>query len=835
MAYEIDPMGYYTGLGGSDYSLGSTGVETEEERQRRLRLEAEKNTPVKQTITTDPVTGAQTVKIEGSAHNLSAANPYTPTINQPVVPDESAAETARLRRQEQTAAGVPVAAVAPTRSLAPSTNIAGGYVPAVPGAAYNQYIAQNESGANPNIGYHNQARSTAYGPYGITASAYQDARRLNPALPEDITKATPEQQTAAQNAFTQQNAKYLQSYGIEPTANNLAAAHFLGARGLSDYLKTGAISPMAAAANGGEEKVRQIVQQRLGGAPAPASGAVTETAALATPSNQPVNPYAMTVPSGQGLKVPGVSTTEPAAGADAVSRYTAIQDSPAELLAYAQDTNNPEWMRNRAQSRLMDQYNRQVAQREAQTQFNEMVKNGDTKGITNALQGRGSKGEEGSYLKMIALSFISPQLAGAEAVKLGLAPTKWEDTTLNLPDGREVGVQIERSANGRVLQGTRTDGTPLTASELEIAQTGAMPKGVHVTRVDHMINPQNPNQVITKQILSNGKERYLSGGSNYTGEKGNLVMAQQFTEQENRRVNQAYTNLAKTYSNPNNQQKAQALQDAGVSVYRIESELGLAPGALGAGKGRTSGTPEPTTVPVGTSANKLTAGQTQTVLENPYERPVQREGESNKTFESRIKDWENKNKLQTKAAEGFAEKAVDIRSTLDKFRQGIDIIDNGPHNLGPNFSVSGAGPLPKVQQFFGEQFGTDGAANTQLLRSLITRGGLEGIKNYMGPAISNFDVQTWMKNNPITESSPPAAIKAWLEKTYRAMYDAAEMQRKNAERLGMIDPTFTLGSVPGETTESNKPAAGGQIREGQTSTSKSGRPIIFRNGKWEYQ
>ena len=28
---------------------------------------------------------------------------------------------------------------------------------------------------------------------------------------------------------------------------------------------------------------------------------------------------------------------------------------------------------------------------------------------------------------------------------------------------------------------------------------------------------------------------------------------------------------------------------------------------------------------------------------------------------------------------------------------------------------------------------------------------------------------------------------------------------------------------------------GGAIQEGQKSTSKSGKPIVYRNGRWEYQ
>ena len=69
--------------------------ESEDERRRREeeeRLRIERETPVKQTIETDPVTGAQKVKIEGSAYNLSAANPLTPTVTggpvQPVRPED---------------------------------------------------------------------------------------------------------------------------------------------------------------------------------------------------------------------------------------------------------------------------------------------------------------------------------------------------------------------------------------------------------------------------------------------------------------------------------------------------------------------------------------------------------------------------------------------------------------------------------------------------------------------------------------------------------------------------------------------------------------------------
>ena len=75
MAYDyMDPMGNYTGVD-----------ETEEERRRRLAAEA---TPVTQTVTTNPVSGEQTMTIKGSPQDLSAANPRTPTVIAPVAPNQ---------------------------------------------------------------------------------------------------------------------------------------------------------------------------------------------------------------------------------------------------------------------------------------------------------------------------------------------------------------------------------------------------------------------------------------------------------------------------------------------------------------------------------------------------------------------------------------------------------------------------------------------------------------------------------------------------------------------------------------------------------------------------
>jgi hypothetical protein len=786
--------------------MGDTGQETEQERQRRLRLEAEKSTPVKETITTDPVTGARTVKIEGSEHNLSAANPNTPTINRPVAPDESAAETQRLQRQDQTAQGTPVAAVPmATRSIGP----------AVPGANYNAYIAQNESANNPTIGYHDQSRSTAYGPYGMTAAAYQDARRANPALPADITQATPEQQTAAQNAYTQQNTRYLQSYGVEPTPGNLAAAHFLGARGLSDYLKSGTISPMAAAANGGEDRVRQIVDQRLGMNNAPASGAVPATAAVAVPAKEPVSPYALTAPSGQGLQggVAGAPAATPGGSADAISRYHATQDNPAGLMDYARDTNNPEWLRNRAQSQVMERMQQDVAQREAQQKFNQMLATGDTKGIANAVQGRGGKGEEGSWLKMIALSFISPQLAGAEAIKLGLAPSKYVQTTFMDESGKEVAAELKMGADGRLLAGTKLDGTPLTTEEMNLAG-GAIGRGKVTTGAEFF--QDKGGQIYQSQRDEKGRVRFVNTQNNkiYSGAEPLQRLRDVAAVDVKRQT--TMIQMAKDLATMDYGAKLKALAE-----YR-QSEINA---------GRPDLTPEEMTALIGRPpAPQATVGMTQDQLRqqqqqpgsgstvapvaptgttapapvNPAAVPVKRET-VDQAKERQAKE-KMEREIQEKGRGEIVKKAGDTIAGADKIVTELVNVERAATDAVTkknNFGTIIHGTLPG-EQTIGRVLKTQDHINTQNVLDVINKQAAVNAK-MLGTNPTDRDLQFVTATKP-DETWPADAVAEWLRKSADGTRRTLDFARKQIETGGRYVPeTPQAGTAePGTTASGNK-------------------------------
>lgn len=331
---------------------------------------------------------------------------------------------------------------------------------------YNASIAQQESGNRPDIGYHDRNKGSAYGPYGMTTAAWQDARRVDPSLPEDITQATPAQLTAGQTGYTQQNAQALQAYGVEPTSQNLSAAHFLGAKGLSDYLKTGYISPAAADKNGGADNVRRIVNQRLGGQAAPASGASNlmpgEQGGQPTqkPQLQPISPdqaQAEGGNAGQGIRVPGMGTTMP--GEDGsksfIDRYQNDQNDPNALMKLSTDTDAPDWMKDRARNRAADLITQQREMQAAQEKVSSMSESELAKAMREKTTG-------GSWVKAIFYAAIGAKgLAQAEGAKLGLGSEK----TVTGADGKAYMVKV--AVNGTPLEGYSAEtGKKLSAEEL---------------------------------------------------------------------------------------------------------------------------------------------------------------------------------------------------------------------------------------------------------------------------------------------------------------------------------------------------------------------------------
>jgi len=400
--------------------------------------------------------GSKTVKTTTEVPAASSTVPGEEIV-QPVVPGARAPEAG---------AGRGFVNPAPVTQTAPAPT---GALP----ANYNERIAQMESGNNPNIGYHDRARSSAFGKYGITDKAWADVQKNNPAL-AGVRKedATPEQMEMAQNTVTNNNSRYLTKLGVEVNPNTLAAAHFIGAQGLANYLRDGTISEGAAKANGGYEKTKRIIDQRLGGAFAPASGAAMQANAPVAPQQEApqtapseptaINPYSLSTGApGVGLRVP----TQPAPTASpstiAVEAYQANQNDPMALLKMRNDENLPQFIRERAGNQAYELLNRERMTATAEAKVDQMVASGDQNAIAKTMASK-PKTEEGSFIKAVLYARLGlNDLARDEQIKLG-AGTKWE--TVTGPDGENALVKI--GADGRPLEGIRANGQAFTDEEL---------------------------------------------------------------------------------------------------------------------------------------------------------------------------------------------------------------------------------------------------------------------------------------------------------------------------------------------------------------------------------
>lgn len=376
------------------------------------------------------------------------------------------------------------------------------------------YTAQQESGGKKDIGYHFPAdangrrASSAFGMYGLTAPAYADIQKANPNFANrPIESLTPEEQTDAYKTFTGLNAQRLQKLGVEPTEANQRLAHLLGAGGAAKFIQTGEVSPQAAAANGGIENLKRIAGKRLQGQEAPASGAV----------NQPIVPQAqpgpgVAVATGQGVQGTMETPTAPVSPEQAaqvpvktpnsfdefgtpvyseaqnklqthVDRFNAAQGNPEELMALGSDKNAPDWMRRRARDTVADLVIQERNQGQAQEQLQNLGPNDMAKVLSKKSEGN----SVGDWLQYLLFKHVGlNDLANQKGEQLGIGH-KWTTAYIQDENGKDVPVEIQTSASGKLIKGnlagtdkvltpeqlTQAAGAVQNADSLKTAQTQA--------------------------------------------------------------------------------------------------------------------------------------------------------------------------------------------------------------------------------------------------------------------------------------------------------------------------------------------------------------------------
>ena len=445
MNFSINPYS----PGGGMMSFGTTDAMAEEERKRRekeaaLAAQAQAQaqdverglsqvgpvapTPIKETRTIDPATGEVKLSITGNERDLTAANANTPTYSGAKPADNTfdrmiQAESGGRQTDAQgrvltsNKGALGIAQVMPTTAMQPGYGV------------MNIFDLAQKRG----IPFQNRDRATA----------------------EQLLANKDLNQEFGQNYYNAMKNKFDGGPGA-------VAAYNAGPGRVSQNM----------AQNQGQLNVAQLPQETQGylqkvGMPSQGPRPVS-------PEQVAQQPAPQAMPANQGIKIPGLSslaeigqqqqnTTQ--AG---IQRFQSNQDNLDELMKMRNDASVPEHIRKRSGDRAYELMNQQYKQSQAQTKIDEMVQTGDQLGIAKVLSSK-PKDEEGSFLKMLALGFISPQLAGAEAIKLGLAPTKWEQATYADKNGNDVSVEIKRRSDGKILGGTKMDGTELTAEELNLA------------------------------------------------------------------------------------------------------------------------------------------------------------------------------------------------------------------------------------------------------------------------------------------------------------------------------------------------------------------------------
>ena len=632
-------------------------------------------TPVKQTITTDPITGEQKMKIEGSVQDLTAANPLTPTVSGPAVP-----------------AAMPPPQVMP------------------------------------------------------------QPRVMSP------------QMAAPQPAMPQQAAPQPRPMPM-PVPAQLPAA--------------GPIDPNA-----------QLPE--IGQVPTPGPAIQVASAPGAALPQMAATPL-RTPTVGAGAEGTTGEAQAQATIQAAQDRFLKIQDNTDELMKYATDATVPKYLQDRAREAAYEKLIVSRQEQKAQAAAQKLIAEGDSKAIANALQGRGTKGEEGSYLKMILLGFISPELAGAEAVKLGLKSSKWETGLLTDDKGNTTAVEIQRRADGKLLGGTRVDGTPLTTAELEkaagsnkdydivggtfISDTLKDKNGVPLVGSVYR-SKKNPNDQFVQ--TSEGKKSLT--GFRPQSSQGSLG------DMNTRQLQELRNKLDFAGPNASAEVRERIIGESEAKFGPLSEEYkaqvrGAAPRpsapapAVTPPAVTTPASPAVTTPAVTTPAAAGTTPAPAPAVAAPVKpvtgsgvavgggTPAQREANLATQQAAAAADIQRRKEMQLTTGKPAAEQvaaSADTQNILNSIEKVVKIIDSGDHNIGHAAGglVSGQLTGERVQKI-GEAFRTEDAKNTKLVMDTVQKLASEGLK-VLGSNPSTVDLEFWTKYKPDI-GSDPAFVKDWMQ------------------------------------------------------------------------
>lgn len=109
-----------------------------------------------------------------------------------------------------------------------------------PSFNYKTYTNLVEASGQRGKGYHDPSRSSAFGDYGLTDTAFAAIKKADPYFAtKRLDQLTSEEQDKAFDVYRSVQEKELKSKGIEVNDSNLSRAWFLGTEGLRERLSSG--------------------------------------------------------------------------------------------------------------------------------------------------------------------------------------------------------------------------------------------------------------------------------------------------------------------------------------------------------------------------------------------------------------------------------------------------------------------------------------------------------------------------------------------------------------------------------------------------------------------
>ena len=639
----------------------------------------------------------------------AAAEVQTQTVEQPVVEQRFNYQPAAEPVSPDMAAQQDQAALTSSQVAQPQPQL----------QDYNAYIASQESGATPNVGYHypanaqGQRKSTAYGTYGITAPAYRDVQMADPYFRgKPITTLTPDDQARANTTYRNVQTNQLKALGLEPTEQNIRGAQLLGAGGLKRYMDTGTFSNQAARANGGAQNLENILKGRMAGQAAPASQpnlppqpapAAPEAAAQpapapapevaaqppqAAPAQQPGEPYQDA--SGMYYDAMGNPVGMDQKQAKNINVIQTQQNDPAAMATLAYDKTVDPALRRVAAAQVRTLFQQEDATRQAEKTVNAAMT--DPKEARKLTRELGKSGEEGSYLKAYLYQRLGmTDLAKAEQIKLG-AGDQWAQSFLMSKDGSQKPVWIKYNGQGAPVEGYSADGA--LAREQVLAATSMKGVTAHTGKMKDRVT----GEVYYEQTGPQGTRLVGPTGKVFSGDTKNLMpygIGSDVQTKNEIQLNQLKNRL--TYEPTLAGRKAAASQymefaaktDPGDGSAIREAEqminnIGFGvqngqvveqPGAAAPAPG-TPGAPSATQPAPAPGAAPAQAPGTVTI---PVADLRRRPGESRIAYESRLKDIERQQQSSTNIAQKAAEVPIAVSETTQKefVKTGDDIRNAG--------------------------------------------------------------------------------------------------------------------------------------------------------------